>query len=507
MSDTSTQDFNALFALVATPIIVVDLERGQILSMNSRAEEITGYSKDTVNQVPILKLFSAKSQNQVKALFDLARSQKANIEFKEEHLGLRRRAGRVCSVSLTATQTHWRGLAVLILTLADLTDSENQAKEHMALIEESARVSKLADIGRLAGGIAHELNNPLAILLGYAENLDYLLAENKFTKEDIRLNLEPIQSAAGRMAKIIEKMMAMIRHESTELKTLSLAKIVRECLILLEDVIKSYSISLESRVTDSLLKCDSTHIEQVITNIITNACNALQDLKEDRKIAIRSKEENGRVILEIWNNGSPIQKETQKKIFTPFFTTKDVGEGTGLGLYLCYNIMKAHSGELTFRSTHEEGTSFFMSFPLVHQMDATPPKTPILRALIVDDDTFFRRMICQKLKLFEIEVHEARNGQEALQIQNETNLKFDLFFVDAKMPKMSGPEYIETIKKIDPDVFTVMISGYPKDSEIVNAIHNLKVDQFLSKPIQNSEFAQIIQFAKDRASLKSRKVA
>jgi PAS domain S-box-containing protein len=344
MAQGSVADFEGLFTLVAVPIIVVDLTTARVIFVNGRAEEITGYPKDTVNQFSIFKLFATDSQNRISALLELSRSQGLGTEFSENNLGLRRRAGRICPVSLAATQTQWRGQSVLILTLNDLTDMVNQAKERLALLEESARVSKLADIGRLAGGIAHELNNPLAILLGYAENLDYLLSENKYTKEDIRQNLEPMQNAAMRMAKIITKMIAMIRHESTQLIRQSLAKIVREALIILEDVIEAQSIKLECEVFDYYVRCDSTHLEQVITNIITNACNALQDRKEDRKIIIRSKLVDNQVILEIWNNGAPMPDETKKKVFTPFFTTKDVGEGVGLGLYLCYNIMKAHSG-------------------------------------------------------------------------------------------------------------------------------------------------------------------
>ncbi|MBL7672216.1 MAG: response regulator [Bdellovibrionaceae bacterium] len=496
MNKHSRYDFETLFALVAVPIIIVDLTTERVIFVNGRAEEISGYPKDTVNQLTVFKLFSAKSHQQITALLELARRQGSNIEFSENHLGLRRRAGRICPVSLSATQTQWRGRKVLIFTLNDLTGLENQAKERMALLEESARVSKLADIGRLAGGIAHELNNPLAILLGYAENLDYLLSENRYTKEDIRQNLEPMQSAGLRMAKIITKMLAMIRHESTQLVRLSLAQVVRECLIILEDVLKSYSITLECDVSEEFIRGDSTHIEQVITNIVTNACNALQNIKENRKIVIKSKLTDNKIILEIWNNGSPMPEDVQKKVFTPFFTTKDVGEGIGLGLYLCYNIMRAHSGELTFASAESVGTSFFLTFPKP-PVEEVVPSVNLLRALVVDDDTFFRKMLTQKLRSLRVETAEARNGQEALQIIQENptgkvQMNFDLIFVDVKMPRMNGFEFVNLLKKQHPGAHIVMITGYPKDQALMTELQSADVSQLLSKPIQNSELVDII---------------
>lgn len=464
--------------------------------MNGQAEEITGYPQDTANQLTLMSLFFAKSQNQIEALLDLSKSQAAGTEFKEDRLGLRRRAGRICPVSLTATKTVLNGTPLLIITLNDLSESDNQAKERLALIEESTRVSKLADIGRLAGGIAHELNNPLAILLGYAENLDYLLSEGKYTKEDVRQNLEPIQSASRRMAKIISKMMAMIRHESTELETLSLAQIVRECLTILEDFIKSNSISLTCEVAEEYVRCDSTHIEQVITNIVTNACNALQDVKEDRQMIIRTFMKESQVVLEVWNNGTAIPEGVQKKLFTPFFTTKGVGEGVGLGLYLCYNIMKAHAGEITFKSEAQHGTSFYLSFPRVKAEVNTHSKA--LQALVIDDDTFFRKMLCQKLRTLGLEIIEARNGQEALQIVASKGSHFDLFFVDVKMPKMNGVLFVKTLKQSHPEAFTVMITGYPQDRAMLAEINGANVQQILSKPIQNSELVEIVHSARAR---------
>lgn len=500
MKNISFSSATSFFSLIAAPVLVFDLKTEKAVWINDKAEELTSYSKDTVNQYLITDFFSTQSRQTIQSIVDIAKTDPARILVREDEIELKRKNGRLIYVSLSATQHTFTEGNLLIMTLEDLTEVKKRESEKRHMLEESARVSKLADIGRLAGGIAHELNNPLAIVIGYVENIDFLLSENKFTKEELRKNLEPIQSSVFRMVKIVSKMMQMIRHESTHFQTLSLPQIVRESMIILEDILNSHSIQFETKIEDCFIRCDSTHVEQIITNIITNACNALEDRKEERRIVISTDVTDDWVTLKIWNNGAAIPDDVRAKMFTPFFTTKAVGEGTGLGLYLCYSIMKAHSGELSFDSDDNTGTTFYLKFPRVHEIKAAVDAN-LLKALVIDDDTFFRKMLAQKLRNLKLEVLEARNGHEALQIIQENKAPFDLFLVDVKMPKMSGVEFVTKLKDLNPEGYIVMISGYTGDPELQKEILALKAHNTLSKPIQNTELMMILESVKLRQTL------
>lgn len=484
--------------MVAAPIVIVRTETGVVWGLNDLALDLTGYTQEKAKTLHLEELFSAKDRGPFKDILGLAQNSNSPLFLKEGDRELRKKTGRISPVNVAIKSQEFEEGRGLVVTLEDLSEVKRQENEKRNMLEESARVSKLADIGRLAGGIAHELNNPLAIVVGYVENIDFMLSENKYNKEDLRKNLEPIQSSALRMVKIVSKMMQMIRHESTHFQNLSVSQLVRESLIILEDILASHSITLETHLEDCFIRCDSTHIEQIITNIITNACNALGEIKENRRITISVEATKELSTIRIWNNGAPIPAEVQAKIFTPFFTTKSVGEGTGLGLYLCYSIMKAHSGELAFTSNESEGTTFLLKFPRVQEAEL-PQNEGSLRCLVIDDDTFFRKLLVKKLNNLNFETVEARNGSEALQIVDESEKKFDLFLVDIKMPKMNGLEFVSRLKSKNSEAYVVMISGYAGDPDLRRDMSAVQANELLTKPIKNSELLGIVESVRARS--------
>lgn len=437
-----------------------------------------------------MDLFCKEHHQLVQAIFDLAAKDGCHLTIKENDLKIRRRAGRICDVNLSAVTTQIQNQAWLVLTLQDLTEIRHQENEREKLIEETARVSKLADIGRLAAGMAHELNNPLAILMGYVENLSINVQEPHIDKEKVLEDIIPIERAAQRMSKVITKMLSKMRNEPQVLKPTSLRRIVEDTLALLEGILASQSISLEVEVEDCWIQCDGTSIEQILTNIVTNACNALESQKE-RKLRVRADSKGQMVRVEVWNNGSAIPEEVRPKLFTPFFTTKAVGEGTGLGLYMSYQIMKAHQGELSFDSDSERGTSFYMTFPQIKRpsMSINPVG---LRALIVDDDTFFRKLMCKKLEKLGVQCTESRDGQEALGVICQSDVTFDMVLLDFKMPRMDGLRFLQELSARKIEVPVVLISGALSMSELKEQMKVSNLYAAIAKPVENSELEILV---------------
>lgn len=482
----SLVDLQRLISLVAAPLIVCDLKENRVKFCNESASDLTGYDVHSITDLQLLNLFGDSSRKIIEAVSEIVNENSHSVRLNEYEVKIRRRTGRFCDVGVSVSSCLVEGEKYLIFTFQDLTELKKQENERKKLLEETSRISKLADIGRLTAGMAHELNNPLAILTGYLENLSDNIREGNLSKESLEEDIVPIEKAAQRMAKIIAKMLAQIRNEKHVTKPLVLSKIVEEALGLFQGILAAQSIDLKIEVDANLwIEADGTSIEQIITNIVTNASNALEGQK-DRQIHIRSRLHQGLVLLEIWNNGKAIPVDVQKKLFTPFFTTKEVGEGTGLGLYMSYQIMKAHMGELRFYSDEKSGTAFILSFPLVEK-----PKSyitsHIVRALVVDDDTFFRKLMCKKMEKLNFVCEEASSGDEAFKILKEKNHHFDILIIDYKMPKMDGISLISEMKKAHMEIPVILISGSLSQKDLKIAYEKYNLFAYLTKPVENSE--------------------
>ncbi len=491
---TNLSDLKKFIGLISTPLIVSDSKT--IVFCNESASELTGYEESSIEAMPIIELFERQSSKSIQAIIELAAMNSQVTRIAEHELRMRRKTGRLFDVSLSVSSYQFSGSNYFIISIQDLTHVKKQESERRQLLEETARISKLADIGRLTAGMAHELNNPLSILSGYLENLSYSVRENDISKESLMENIIPIENASKRMARIIRGMLAKIRDEKIEMKSISLLHIVKESLILLQGILDSQSIELKVEVEpDIWINGDSTSIEQIITNIITNACNAL-DSKKERLIRIRSKLQDKMVSLEVWNNGDLIPDEIQKKIFTPFFTTKQTGEGTGLGLFMSYQVMKTHNGELGFYSNEQAGTAFVLNFPQVASpKNQLPSQT--LRAIVIDDDTFFRRLLVKKLEKLNFTCEAIGNGEDALKILKERKASsgnlFDVVFVDFKMPRMNGVALALEIKKSGIDLPIILVSGAMSGLETKTLCEKHDFFSYLTKPIDNSELQLLVE--------------
>lgn len=215
----------------------------------------------------------------------------------------------------------------------------------------SINTSKLASIGEMAAGLAHEINNPMAVIVARSDLILLKMEENEFDADHIKLSLEKISAMASRISKIIDSVRKLSRGNSTtELTPLDLKEVIDDVLSLVREKAKNLDIEITSSLKNSLLvKSNYTLISQVIINLLNNGVDELRKeeyLKTSKSIKIFCETEEDSVILKIQDSGKGIPLEVREKIFTPFFTTKEVGEGTGIGLSISLGLVKELRGDL-----------------------------------------------------------------------------------------------------------------------------------------------------------------
>ncbi len=229
------------------------------------------------------------------------------------------------------------------------------------LEERAVQSEKLVALGELVAGIAHEINNPLSSVVGFAE----MLRDSREVKGKVRNKIEKIYLAAMRISRIIRNLLEFSRKKPVEISKNNLNEIAEKILELKEYELNVENIDLVRDFSEiPLILCDWTQVQQIILNLLNNAEQAILEKGGKGIIGLKTYSDDENAYLEISDNGPGITDEIKNRIFEPFFTTKDVGKGTGLGLAIVYSSVKSHGGEIKIASTPGEGTTFTVSFPV-----------------------------------------------------------------------------------------------------------------------------------------------
>ncbi len=334
--------------------------------------------------------------------------------------------------------------------------------EERLLQERLLQSEKMASVGQLVSGVAHELNNPLTGVMGFAQ---LLLARD--LEETVRAQIQTIYGEAERAAKIVQNLLSFARRRKA-------AKEMADVNALLQRVIelRSYDftirdISLDMTLDSKAPLCwvDPDQIQQVFFNVIKNAEQAMIDSRGGGKLTVRTGASRTGIRVEVQDQGSGIPPEIQRRIFDPFFTTKEAGQGTGLGLTICYSIIDEHGGRIWVESPPGGGALFSIeipagvaeeSEPLAAGPTASSPKIAGgLRVLVVDDEESIRMLLKEILRLDRHRVVTASSGQEAA--QRVAGEPFDVIITDMKMPGMDGAAFYRQVREHDPDLARRMI--------------------------------------------------
>ncbi|MCH8285683.1 response regulator [candidate division KSB1 bacterium] len=373
----------------------------------------------------------------------------------------------------------------------------NYSKDLEIIVEkrtnELVQSEKLATVGQLVAGVAHELNNPLAIIMGYAD----LLISDVETDEKFISRLEKIHLATMRCAKIVNNLLKFSQKSKIEKKVVNINDLIRETLELFEYQFKVNDIKVKRKLQEDLptTLCDPQQIQQVFLNLISNSYDAMAKQDDNKSFEVIAKLKNDMIVIEFRDTGPGIDKVNQRKLFEPFFTTKEVGKGTGLGLSLSYGIIKEHNGEIEYDSSYTKGAKFIIQLPVIGEpalkVSKKQPAYSIdsnTKVLIVDDEDDIISFQQDILSNYSCEVDVASSGKKALTKLNKKG--YDVIISDIKMPgKIDGINLYKELKKIKPGlekrmIFTTGDIVSVKTQKFLEDVDNL----YLKKPFLISEF-------------------
>ncbi len=397
---------------------------------------------------------------------------------------------------------------------SELMVANEHLREQMLHREDAERqlrqAQRLDAIGRLAGGVAHDFNNILAVILGKSEIL-----LDRCCGDAIVRDLQMIKESAQRGAALTRHLLAFGRRQTLEPRVLDLNKVISDLERLLKSVIgEDIELRIQPAAGLANIKVDPSQIEQVIMNLAVNARDAMPgggrievatanvELDEayiNRRPVVRP---GSYVQLVVSDTGCGMDEHTQSRIFEPFFTTKQSGNGTGLGLATVYGIVKQSGGNVWVYSEPGRGTAFKVYLPVAAAVVTKPHSVEPMRAsasasetiLVVEDDNSIREVTCEFLRDAGYKVFAAGTPQEALGIANQNPGEIDLLVTDVVMPRMNGRELAIELTSKWPGLKVLYISGYT-GSMIKDGVHGVLSEglEFLQKPFTRHALTQKIR--------------
>jgi signal transduction histidine kinase len=328
--------------------------------------------------------------------------------------------------------------------LRDLTaarEAQLEIERHREALHQS---EKLAALGSLLAGVAHELNNPLSILIG---NALMLQEEAGRVSPALAERAQRIQAAAERCGRIVRSFLAMARQRKTKARSVEVAFLISNALQLLAYGLRSAGIEITQSIAPGLppVFCDPDQMTQVLTNLLVNAQQALEGEPQPRRIGMSAAEEGDFIVLEIADNGPGIPDNLRSRVFDPFFTTKPMGAGTGIGLAVSRGIVEAHGGSLTLAKA-DRGATFLLRLPRQEAGQATvdngeqPWPKPVhagRSALIVDDEADVGQILSEMLTALGMSCDVVTSGGMALERIQARD--FDAIICDVRLPDIDGP--------------------------------------------------------------------
>ncbi len=397
-------------------------------------------------------------------------------------------------------------------TATDITESKLAQEEKAKIAEQLRQAQKMEAIGTLAGGVAHDFNNILSAIIGFATMA-------QMSKNDQKTNefIKEIVAGANRAAELTHSLLAFSRKQTIALKQVDLNHIVRNINKMLMRVIGE-DIKLSNFLINRelVVMADTGQIEQVLLNLATNARDAMPDGGEltiqtdmvnvDISYAEAHLFENTGMyaVLTVSDTGIGMDQKTRENIFEPFFTTKEAGKGTGLGLAMVYGTIKQHSGNINVYSEVARGTTFRICLPMAETEEEAMPQQvePLSKGkgetiLLTEDDPQVRNVTGAYLQQLGYRVIEAENGEEAIKRFIENKDTIAIVLMDVIMPVMNGRQAYEEIKKLTSDVKGIFMSGYTDDVISRKGILEDGFD-FIQKPINPAALVRKIGEVLDR---------
>lgn len=510
MALIESEKFNkSLLDNAPNPVFVINPDTSMQF-VNPAFERLTGFSSQEIIGQKVPYSWWTQEQRE-RSHRDLMDSLYAEIKDFEQYY--QKKNGERFWVLTNSTPVFRNGeLKFCLSNWMDITEKKKAEEEKQKLQAQLLQMKKMEAIGNLAGGIAHDFNNILTIILGNNE-----LALDDLPKDSpIRENILESYEAGKRAKNLVRQILAFSRNEEQEPKPTKVCFIVSEALKLLRSSLPTTIKICEHIASDSMAPVDPTQIHQVIMNLCTNAYHAMRESGGVLEIEVKDVELDDLYVshslveqpgpylrISVSDTGCGMERDVMDRILEPYFTTKEIGQGTGMGLSVVHGIVKSHKGAITVYSEPGMGSTFHVYLPRIESADATTEsKEEALfprgteRILFIDDEESIVDLGKQMLNRLGYKVTTRTDSLEALQVFREQPDQFDLVITDMTMPNMTGNRLARELMGICPDIPIILCTGF---SELITEerAKEIGIREFVMKPLIMSEMARVVRRALD----------
>ena len=488
----------------SVPIIVWNPEK-QTTIFNKAFEKLTGRSEEEMTGLPLEVLFPERSR--ADSLEKIERTLEGefwnNIEIPVLNKNGETRLGLWNSANIYDEER--KKLIATIVQGQDITERKRGE-------EQLRQMHKMEAVGTLAGGIAHDFNNILAAIIGYTQLALTDVSENT----ELYSNIKEVLKAGNRAKDLVKQILTFSRRHAEERVPISVSPLVKEALKLTRSILPS-TIEIDQKIEQKTgnIFADPTQIHQIVMNLCTNAAHAMEEKggvlevclcreKLDLEFAATHPDlaPGDYIILKVKDTGIGMEPGVMERIFEPYFTTKEKGKGTGLGLAVIHGIVKNYNGAITVSSEPGKGSVFTVYLPVIEQMavveavkvESLPRGSESI--LFVDDEQALAELGKKMLESLGYGVFSLTDSSEALKLFQKEPDRFDLVITDMTMPRMTGDELAKEILSIRPDIPVIMCTGYSERMTEAKA-KAMGIRAFVMKPIHKEDIAATVRQALD----------
>ncbi len=495
----SEKRYRVIFETAGNANMIV--ESDQTISMINKAfEKLSGWSKVDVEGRKNWEDFFAASDYRKIQRQHARRTKVLESDLEDYEASFIDREGNTLLVYMAISEIP--GTGQVIISLVDMTEIKK-------LEAQLLQAQKMEAIGQLAGGVAHDFNNILTAIIGFAS----LLKMNMKKDPQMMTYVDPILSSAEKASQLTQGLLAFSRKQIIEPKHVDINEIIRKLEHLLVRLLgEEVDLNIVCSGEPVTIFADAGQMEQIIINLSTNARDAMPEggvlsistdmivVGEDNLTDQQGYEKKpGKyALISVSENGVGMSRETASHIFEPFYTTKEIGKGTGLGLAIVYGVVKQHNGYINVYSEPGSGTTFKIYLPLVkamaeeHPPELQKPERGTETILVAEDDDVTRELSRLVLEKFGYTVIEAVDGEDAVEKFGRHQKRIDLVLMDVIMPKVNGKAAYDAMRKINPKVKVLFISGYTADIIHKKGIFESNIN-FISKPVTPEALARKIR--------------
>ncbi|MDX1314299.1 MAG: PAS domain S-box protein [Eudoraea sp.] len=480
-------------------IVIADRD-GIIGYVNPAFERITGYSRDeTIGQKTNILKSGEQGDQFYREFWDTVSQGKV----WRGHFINKKKDGSLYNEEATITPIKNPDGAVI-----NYVAVKRDVSKELKTEEQLRQAQKMESIGTLAGGIAHDFNNILGVIMGYTE----LSLDDVSDRPDTYQSLKEVLAASNRAKDLVSQILTFSRAADLEKRPTKTIPIVKEvCKFMRSSLPSTITIDQNISARNDRIMADPTQIHQILMNLCTNAGHAMQEtggelsvmleevsLQEDDLESFVSLDAGSYLKLSVKDTGTGISKENIVRIFEPYYTTKEQGKGTGLGLAVVHGIVKEYGGDIKVYSDVGKGTAFHILFPLIEKEKADQPEeiqqipTGTEKILFVDDEESLVTVGKLVLERLGYKVEGLTSAEKALECLKTSIEAYDLVVTDKTMPGMTGFDLAGEIRKFSPDIPILLCTGF-QEKNIEDRIQEMDINGYILKPINKREVAEKIR--------------